>query len=292
VTTSIRIVHVADTHLSATHAYFQDNWAAVRSEILAAQPDLVVHGGDVSFNGPANAGDLAYARTELDRLGVPWKAVAGNHDIGEAPPFSRLAQPLTDERIGAWRGHVGPMWWQHDIGEWRLVGLDTALMASGRPEEADQTAFLAEALGTRGKRPVMVFVHMPPFKRRAEDAEWTTSSIPHPARGPFLDACAEGGVKVIACGHLHVHHRMKHRGMDIVWAPATAMVDSGKRITPRATSPRPGFLLWELEGRRARHTLVEPQRAFIIDMTGWTLRNGGTTTTLPPLPLRPTPATP
>ncbi len=280
-----RIAQVCDTHLSATHAYFEDNWHVMREALQAQQPDLVVHGGDLSFNGPAQADDLEHAAAEMAALEIPWVGIAGNHDIGEAPDFSRLGQPLTDDRIGAWRRHVGPLWWRRDVAAWRLIGLDTALMASGRDEEREQAEFLADALATREGRPVMVFLHMPPFVDQADNPAFTTSAIPFPARQALLDACVAGGVKVIACGHLHVYRRMRHRGMEIIWAPATAMVDSlGGRGGRR--QPRPGFLIWELDGKRARHRLVEPPRAFIIDMKAWTRANGGTTTTLPPLPLR------
>lgn len=281
-----RLVHVSDTHLSATHAYFEDNWRAIAEAIRAEAPDLVIHGGDISFNGPANAGDLAHARGEMDRLGLPWRAIAGNHDIGEAPPFSRLAQPVNAQRIAAWRQHVGPLWWCEDAGGFRLIGLDTALMASGRPEEEEQLAFLAEALAGRAGRPAMVFLHMPPFNTDPADETFTTAIVPFPARARLLDLCAAGGVRVIACGHQHVYRRMRHRGMAIVWAPATAMVNASRRIGARRVSPRPGFLVWELADGKATHRLVEPERAFVIDMIGWTARNGGTTTTLPPLPLR------
>jgi hypothetical protein len=40
-TAAIRIVHLSDTHLSATHAYFEDNWHAVREAVIAERPDLV-----------------------------------------------------------------------------------------------------------------------------------------------------------------------------------------------------------------------------------------------------------
>lgn len=280
-----RLVHVTDTHLSATHAYFEDNWHVMREAIAAEAPDLVVHGGDLSFNGPAQADDLAHGAAEMRALGRPWRAVAGNHDIGEAPAFSRLAQPINAARLGAWRAHVGPLWWHEDVAGWRLIGLDTALMASETAEEAEQARFLREALASRAGRPVMIFIHMPPYATTPEDEARSTSCIPFPARGPFLETCAAGGVKVIACGHLHVYRRLRHRGMSIIWAPATAMVDSLSRRAGRR-QPRPGFLVWEFEGRAVRHRLVEPARAFIIDMKGWTLANGGTTTTLPPLPLR------
>jgi predicted phosphodiesterase len=268
-TAAIRIVHLSDTHLSATHAYFEDNWHAVREAVIAERPDLVLHGGDLCFNAPANPDDLAFAAAQLRSLGVPWLAVAGNHDVGEAPGFSRLAQPLTDARIAAWRAHVGPSWWWRDIGAWRIVGIDTALLASGRPEEVEQTAFLREALGTRGVRPVLLVLHMPAFHDDPADPAFTTREVPYPARGALLDLCVEGGVKVMLSGHLHVHRRFRHRGMEMLWAPTTAMVDSRAR-RGRKGCPRPGFLVLDIVGTSLTHRLVEPERAFIIDMKGWT----------------------
>lgn len=282
--TPIRLVQVSDTHLSATHAYFGMNWDAFRAAMAAAPPDLLVHGGDLSFNGPAAEGDLAHGAAALAALGLPWRAIPGNHDIGEAPAFSRLDQPVNAPRMAAWRRHVGPQWWRHDVGGWRLVGLDTAVMGSDLPEEAEQRDFLAEALATRGACPVMVFMHMPPFDKDPDDPAPTTSVIPHAAREPFLDACVDGGVRIIACGHLHTYRRLHHRGMEIVWAPATAMVDVQRGLSRWQAFPRPGYVEWWLEPGRAAHRLVEPERMFVIDMSGWTTRNNGTTTTLPPWP--------
>ncbi|MSO99832.1 MAG: hypothetical protein EXR07_02095 [Acetobacteraceae bacterium] len=279
---SVRIVHVSDTHLSPTHAYFAMNWAAFRAGMATSPPDFLVHGGDLAFNAPEVEDDLAFAAKAVADLGLPWRAIPGNHDIGEAPPFSRLDQPVTPARIAAWRRHVGPQWWSHDIGDWRLIGLDTSLMASDLPEEAEQREFFHQALDSRGGRPVMMFVHMPPFDRDPEDARRSTSVIPFPARADFLDACASGGVKVIACGHLHVYRRHRHRGMDIVWAPPTAMVNVRGGLKRWRRLPRPGYVEWQLDGKRATHRLVEPERMFVIDTTGWTAGNNTTTTTLPP----------
>jgi 3',5'-cyclic AMP phosphodiesterase CpdA len=281
----VRIVHVSDTHLSPTHAYFAMNWAAFRDEMLAAPPDLVVHGGDLCFNAPVAEADLAYGAAELASLGVPWRAIPGNHDIGEAPAFARLDQPVTAARMDAWHRHVGPQYWTHDIGAWRLIGLDTSLMGSDLPEEAAQLAFFRDARATRGQRPVMLFIHMPPYERDPDDARRTTSAIPHAARGAFLDLCVEGGVKIINCGHLHVYRRIRHRGMWIVWAPTTAMVGVRRGLSVWRRFPRPGYIEWTLNGTRASHRLVEPARMFVIDMTGWSSANkGGTVTTLPPWP--------
>ena len=47
------VLQVSDTHLSATHAYFTDNWQVFVDEVRALAPDLVINTGDFSFNGPA-----------------------------------------------------------------------------------------------------------------------------------------------------------------------------------------------------------------------------------------------
>ena len=89
-----RLVHVSDTHLSRTHGYFDVNWSAFRQAMAASPPDMLIHGGDISFNGPAAPLDLAHAAEEIAALGLPWRAIPGNHDIGEAPDFSRLNQHI------------------------------------------------------------------------------------------------------------------------------------------------------------------------------------------------------
>jgi 3',5'-cyclic AMP phosphodiesterase CpdA len=280
----IRIVQVSDTHLSETHAYFIDNFDVFAAEMEALKPDLIVHTGDISFNGPERPVDLAFAAAQLRRLPCPVLTLAGNHDVGEAPRHSRLKQPLTDARIAAWREAVGPLWWQEDIGAWRLIGLDTALMGSDRPEDAEQRRFLEDALATRDHRSAMVFLHMPPYFTDPKDERQTTSAIPCEARGPLLETCRKGGVRVVACGHLHIYRRMRHRGMEIVWAPPTAMVNIEKQWRQWRRWPRPGYIVWTLDGVKISHELIEPRLMIAQDTSCWT-EIGGTTTTLPPRPL-------
>ena len=280
----LRIVHVTDTHLSASHGYFIDNWR-IFCEILAADPpDLVIHSGDVSFNGPAHEDDLAFARMQMDKLPCPWLIVPGNHDIGEAPRYSRLDQPLNDERIAAWKRHFGPQFWLQDVGDWRIVGLDTALMGSDRPEELDQRAFLSNALETRGQRPVLLMMHMPPFVDKAEDPKPSTSSVVPEARAAFLETCGAGGVRAIACGHLHIHHQKEWGGIEIVWGPCTSFVNMSRWFGKLGKFPRAGYVEWRLDGDTFSHSLVEPVRMISHDMGLWSEAHG-TTTKLPPRPL-------
>jgi 3',5'-cyclic AMP phosphodiesterase CpdA len=279
-----RIFQISDTHLSASHAYFVDNFRVLAGEIDRSAPDLVVHSGDISFNGPVVGDDLAFARAEMDRLRSRWRIIPGNHDVGEAPRHSRLDQPLTDARLAAWNRNFGPQWWCEDLGDWRIVGIDTSLLASDRAEEADQRAFLLDALGSRGERPVLLFMHMPPFVDDAADAGPSTSCIPAESRMTLLETCHAGGVAAIACGHLHVYRQMQWRGIDIVWAPCTSFVHIRRWQAHFGGFARAGFIEWHLDGRAISHRLVEPAGLITHDMGLWSDTHG-TTTRLPPRPL-------
>lgn len=279
----IRLVQVSDTHLSRARGYFVENYRVFLDEMARERPDVVIHSGDVSLNGPDEADDLAFARAELDRLPAPWLAVAGNHDTGEAPRHARLDQPLDAARLARWRQHIGDIWWQHDVGAWRIIGLESALFASDLPDEARQFAFLRAALTTRGHRPVMVVLHMPPFVDAADDPAFTTSALPFEARAGFLDLCASEGVRIITCGHCHVYRTIDHRGMRIVWAPGTAFVNMAREFARRGNFPRPGYIRWTLDGLHAGHELIEPARMFACDVGRWNDEVGSTTK----LPRRP-----
>lgn len=276
-----RIIQVSDTHLSATHAYFLDNFRALVDEVEARSPDLVVHSGDVSFNGPVVDPDLTFARTEMARFATPWRIIPGNHDIGEAPRHSRLDQPLTDARIASWRGHFGDNWWLEDRAGWRIIGLDTSLFGSERPEERHQRNFLQDALAERRDRPVLVFMHMPPFVDDPDDAAPTTSAIPFETREAFLATCRTGGVRAIACGHLHVYRRMAWQGIEIVWSPGTSFVHIAKWQKHFGGFARSGFVEWTLGETTATHRLIEPPRLVTHDMGLWS-DAFGTVTKLPP----------
>ena len=281
----LRIVHVTDTHLSRSHAYFVDNWEIFCEIIAADPPDLIIHSGDVSFNGPAHEDDLAFARVQMDRLPCPWLIVPGNHDIGEAPRYSRLDQPLNDQRIAAWTRHFGAQYWLRDIGAWRIIGIDTALLGSDRAEEAEQRAFLNDALDSRDDRPVLLTMHMPPFVDTADDPKVTTSSVVPEARAALLETCRAGGVRAIACGHLHVHHQKEWSGIDIVWGPCTSFVNMAQWHGRLGKFPRAGYMEWLLDGDAFSHRLVQPVRMISHDMGLWSELHG-TTTKLPPRPQR------
>lgn len=277
-----RLVQVSDTHLSRERGYFNDNFAVFLEAMRADPPDLIVNSGDLSLNGADVAEDLVFAKAWHDRLPAPWAAIPGNHDIGEAPPFQRLKQPLDAARIGRFETVVGPRWWAREAGGWLLVGLDSALMGSGLDDEARQMAFLRETLAATPGNRKLVFIHIPPYEDDPADPAFTTHALPFPARGPFLDACVAGGVRAIACAHLHVHRVLSHRGLQIVWAPTTAFVNIARHIQNGYGIARAGYIEWTLDGDAMSFTLVEPPEMITQDVGRWNDAHGSTIT-MPPL---------
>jgi 3',5'-cyclic AMP phosphodiesterase CpdA len=285
---TLTLVHVSDTHLSESHAWFAANWPVFLDAMRNDPPEVIVTSGDLSFNGPANADDLAFAARCHAALPTPWRAIAGNHDTGETPAASRLGQPIDDARLAAWRRHVGPSWWVHDLekgdARLRLIGLDSALMGSDHREEATQAAFLEQALASRDGRPVMAFTHLPPFRGDPDDRAITSQCLlPEPRRW-LLDRCAGGGVLAIASGHIHHHTAVIHRGMQIVTAPSTSFFNAGLSPPIDPAAARTGYLRWTYDGVRLRHEVIRPRLFVCADMSNW-VDADKTTTTLPPRPL-------
>lgn len=96
-TASFRIAFFADTHLgyaakcrihgpSGLNHRVRDGWLALRQtidQILAAEVDLVVHGGDLFHRSHPMVGDIVWARQQFERLAhakIPLIGTTGNHD--------------------------------------------------------------------------------------------------------------------------------------------------------------------------------------------------------------------
>jgi predicted phosphodiesterase len=280
-----RIVQVSDTHISRRRAYFVDNWDVFVSEMQRVRPDLIVHSGDVSFDGVSDEDDIAFAREEKNRLAAPWVAIAGNRDTGGQPLTANLRQPpINAERLARWRRHYGTSYWCRDIGAWRLIGIDSALLGNGDADAHQQTVFMESSLRGRAGRPVMLFQHVPPFDKNPEDAELTNLAVPHAMRRWLLDLCLDNGVSVIACGHLHVYRHLEYHGIEIVWAPATSFANIIEKQRAGLGVPRAGYIEWKLDGRSVSHRLVEPPLMITHDIGRWNTEYGSAAK-LPPRPL-------
>jgi 3',5'-cyclic AMP phosphodiesterase CpdA len=146
----LRLIQISDTHLSPAKPHFAANWAPLAAWIADERPDLVIHTGDVSIDGADSDDDLRHCAGLMRRLGVPFRAVPGNHDVGDSRHRHR---PVDARRLLRWRRHFGADRWVEDVEGWRLIGIDALLFGSGGPEEHEQLAWLEDSMNdAEGRR--------------------------------------------------------------------------------------------------------------------------------------------
>lgn len=281
----LRIVQVSDTHLSQSHAYFQDNWNAFLDCMAEEKPDFVFVTGDMCMNGPKVPGDLPFARAQMDRLPVPWRAIPGNHDIGDTPPDTRLKGPITRSRRAAYRKAFGDEFWVQDLGDWRFIGLNAQLMDSGLPGETAQMEMVTDALGSAATRQCAILIHKPLYNKSATERGQSLQALWPKSRKRLLALCEKHKVKLVASGHRHCYRSLRHGGTRLVWAPASSFIDTRKLNEGRRLTRRVGYIRYTLDGTTVTHELVEPPLFVNNDMRNWMAAHGSTTK-LPPRPLK------
>jgi 3',5'-cyclic AMP phosphodiesterase CpdA len=179
----MRIIQISDTHLSPGKAHFADNWAPLARWIVEQYPDLVIHTGDVTVDGADVEEDIRSGAELMRGLGVRFRAVPGNHDVGDA---GHTHQPVNEERLQRWRTHFGPDRWVEDIEDWRLIGLDALLIGSGEREEGGQADWLDGVMNDTGSRRIAWFLHRPLFLDSPSEGDTGYWSIKPQPRAQLL----------------------------------------------------------------------------------------------------------
>lgn len=223
---------IADSHFHPPGVPAQAAWASdanfnARNQVVAdwmrqAAPRRVIHLGDVPHPVPGlpeHAAALAVARATYADL--PLHVVPGNHDVGDKPHPWAPAPSVSEAKHEVFRQTWGPPWWVVEDGPVTLVGIDTPVLNSGLPLEAEQWAWLERVL-VPGRR-TFLFLHYPPFLLHPDEPEHY-DNVAEPARGRLLAAIARAGVEAVFCGHVH-HPFWNHvDGTDFYLLPSTAFV--------------------------------------------------------------------
>jgi 3',5'-cyclic-AMP phosphodiesterase len=245
-----RVVVVSDTHLSPLVPEADANWDAVVGHVETLAADAVVHVGDVSLDGANNPHDLRHARLQLDRLALPWRAIPGNHDVGDNPwPGSGHDFTVNADRQRRWLETFGDDHWVLDVERWSLLAVNAQLFGSGLAAESTQWAWLEERVAERPRhQSLALFTHKPIV---ASDVELTAAPpyrfVPSEARQRLNALFADRQLRLVVSGHVHQYRTLDHDRTQHVWAPTTWAVLPDE-IQPTVGVKRSGIVSIELDG--------------------------------------------
>ncbi|MDY7105749.1 MAG: metallophosphoesterase [Actinomycetota bacterium] len=228
----MRVTQITDTHLSARRPYALHNWDVLLHHLDGSRPELVVHSGDLVLDDPDDD-DLRFALAQQARLPGPWRAVPGNHDIGEPGLAPGDERAVTNARLARWRRAWGHDHWAVDLGSWRVVGLNAMVLGSGLTAEWAQDRWLDEQLASAADegRHVALFLHKPLFLHRVHDPQARRETVLPEPRDRLLERIVGGPVRLVGSGHLHQRRSVVWRDVAFVWCPASGYVREAGRTS-------------------------------------------------------------
>lgn len=226
---SFRLTQITDTHLGARFPEFVENFHRVSQHIDDNRPDLVVNSGDVAFDGPDHPNDLDFAKALHDALPVDCRFLPGNHDIGDNPTMVGVqpTQPASETNRQNFIATFGEDLWRFDAAGWCFIGLNSLVMNTGLPCEAEQHEWLAEQLAAAQGKPVALFIHKPLYRDAPDDEEIAATSfryVPMPARAGLVNMLDSANLRLVACGHVHQRRDFTFRDTRHIWAPSSSFV--------------------------------------------------------------------
>jgi Icc protein len=194
------ILQITDTHIVRDGALVSgklDTAAALVRLISRIQSirhqigtiDAVLVSGDLSDDGSPESYDRF--KTLLGPLNLPLLVIPGNHDA-RAPMRAAFADQFAQD---------GPLNWVTQVGDLKVIGLDTLVEGSGKGTlSAQSLAFLTSALTQAKGTPTLVTLHHPPFRSGINFMD----DIGLTNRDAFRDIISDHtGPLRIVCGHIH-----------------------------------------------------------------------------------------
>jgi 3',5'-cyclic AMP phosphodiesterase CpdA len=229
-----RLTQISDTHLARRLPDLTGNFHRLSEHIDARRPDLVINSGDLAFDAPTSPDDLEFARSLHAALPVPCRCLPGNHDIGDNPTSLGPVPPqlATEQRRQTFMAAFGEDRWRFEAAGWCFIGLNSLVVNTGLPSEAEQFDWLAAQLAGTNGRPVALFLHKPLFLNAPGDPELAASAIryvPMPARSRLVEMLGSVDLRLVASGHVHQRRDFTWSRVRHIWAPSAGFVISDKR---------------------------------------------------------------
>jgi len=238
------LLQISDTH-------FGTEWPPVVEALVALarreQPDLVVLSGDITQR--ARAAEFAAARAFVDRLGAPWVAIPGNHDIPLYNLAARIGWPYAGQRA-AFGAELEPV---HASPGLLVLCINTTRPwrhENGVVDAAQIERVAARLAAATAAQLRVVVVHQPAAVWRPEDAHDLLRG--HDAA---LQRWAEAGADIVMGGHIHLPYVIAPAGL----ARRLWVVQAGTAVSSRVRAGVPNsvnLLRWG-GSAGAREAIVE-----------------------------------
>lgn len=174
-------------------------------------PDVVIMTGDLVDGGKAE--EYALLRRLLAPLPMPVYVIPGNHDAREP-----LRAAFAKKAFFPAQGFLQYTVEDHPV---RLIALDT--LVEGKPHGElceERLAWLESRLDEQGDRPVILFMHHPPFD--CGIAAFDHARLQHGDRRLAELVRRHGNVERAVCGHVHRPIQVRWAGTMASIAPSTA----------------------------------------------------------------------
>lgn len=247
-----RIYFFSDLHLSDRFQQCTRNWDVCLAAVEEEQPDLVVLGGDLALDDPDDSEDRKYAHGQISRLTVPWRAVPGNHDVGDAPPKPFFGQYVSAGRLKCYRDLYGFDRWHNRLDSWHLIGLNSLLLGSDLPEEDEQYQWLSSSLRAADKDPIALFLHKPLCLSTFGEEGIPQTTVSPLGRRRLMGVLAGANLKFVCSGHLHRANSLALGGVQMIWAPSLCQVSMSGTVKRDAPAlrlrPSVGWVSIALDG--------------------------------------------
>ncbi len=266
---SFHFAQISDTHLSRDKPYFAENFLRVAAAIRARPPDLVVNTGDLALDGSRNASDLVEARRLHEALELPVRYIAGNHDSGEAEDAPVRGLPSLGAQLRSrYLALFGTDFWSLDVPGWRLLAINSQLLASELAASREQFEFVHAAATTAGDRSIAFLGHKPLWHRSRDEVASSSRFVNPEPRQRLLQTLAGITPKLVLSGHVHPY--LSHDGEDgckHVWGPSTGFILSDAR-QPRYGRKHLGYVkhvLWPDRSHASEFVVVPSLSHLDID---------------------------
>jgi 3',5'-cyclic AMP phosphodiesterase CpdA len=191
------------------------------------RPDLLVLSGDITQR--ARPAQFQSARHFMDRLGAPFLAIPGNHDIPLFDWWTRLRRPYAGH-IAAFGSDLEPVRSSSDL---LVVCVNTTRAWRHKQGEVSESQIdrVASTLARAGTEQLrVVVVHQPVAVTREED-------VPNLLRGhaAALQRWAAAGADIAMGGHIHLPYVLPLPGLSRpMWA-----VQAGTAVSSRVREGLP-----------------------------------------------------